>query len=72
MESALRSDPTLTTFHFQNQPQVRLALESTLINFTDFIFNVSTDPALMEAAAPDPTVGLVITLNPMEKVEPNI
>ena len=31
----------------------------TLSRLFDFIFNVSTDPALMEAAAPDPTVGLV-------------
>ena len=31
----------------------------------NFIFNVSTDPALMEAAAPDPTGGLVYSLNPL-------
>ena len=43
----------LTTF--QNKPQVRPGFRI----YFDFIFNVSTDPALMEAIAPDPTVGLV-------------
>ena len=53
METALRPNATPATF--QNKPQVRPGFRI----YFDFIFNVSTDPALMEAAAPDPTVGLV-------------
>ena len=50
----------MTTFRsaattFQTKTQVRPGFRI----YFDFIFNVSTDPALMEAAAPDPTVGLV-------------
>ena len=57
METTFRSnDGTTLLTTFQNEPQVRPGFRI----YFDFIFNVSTDPALMDAAAPDPTVGLVL------------
>ena len=43
---------------FQNEPQVRPGFRI----YFDFIFNVLTDPALMEAAAPDPTACFNISI----------
>ena len=47
------------TTPFQTKAQVRPSFRI----YFDFIFKVSTDPALMEAIAPDPTVGLVLLVN---------
>ena len=57
MNTTFRSAAT-TLLTFQTKPQVRPGLRF----YFDFIFNVSTDPALMEATAPDLTVGLVILI----------
>ena len=50
----------LTTFQNKLSLRLRPAAAEVRLSFRIyFIFNLSTYPALMEAIAPDPTVGLV-------------